>query len=330
MRILGIETSCDETAAAVVEHGMHVASNVIASSSEAFTRAGGVIPEEAARRQLQCILPVIDQAMEGIDPSTLDAIAVTKGPGLLGSLLVGTTAARTLGFLWHKPVIGVHHTLGHLSSTFLGRSEPPCFPVLTLSVSGGHTELWLRESHTKGQLLGATRDDAAGEAFDKGAQLLGLPYPGGPALAELASTGDRTAFDFPLPLKDDPSLDWSFSGLKTSLKYLLRDTPDAKRTDVAASYEHAIARHLVERVRKALDAHDCHEVHLVGGVSRNLHLRAMLKDALGDTALRIPADPAYCTDNAAMIAAAGTFLWQELGEKALTPFETGATVKMLA
>ena len=328
MRILGIETSCDETAAAVVEDGIHVKSNVIASSSEDFTKTGGVIPEEAARRQLECILPVITQALQGMEPASLDAIAVTKGPGLLGSLLVGTTAARTLGMLWGKPVIGVHHTLGHLSSTFLERTTSPAFPLLTLSVSGGHTELWLRTAHTNGALLAKTRDDAAGEAFDKGALLLGLPYPGGPALAALAKTGNPKAFVFPLPLKDDPSLGWSFSGLKTSLKYLLRDTPDAPQADVAASFEHAIARHLVDRVTKALALHACNEVHLVGGVSRNLHLRALLQEAIGNLPLVTPADPSYCTDNAAMIAAAGEFLHRECGEKAFATFATSTTVTM--
>ncbi len=235
MRILSIETSCDETAAAVVEDGIFVRSNVIASSQDVFTKAGGVIPEEAARRQVECILPVIEQAIDGIGltPKDIDAIAVTRGPGLLGSLLVGTTTARVLSSMWKIPVVGIHHTLGHLSSTWLvnetqdsrrmTKESEPIFPILTLSASGGHTELWLRTAHTKGTLHGRTRDDAAGEAFDKGASLLGLPYPGGPAIAKLADEGDEHVYDFPLPLAKEDTLDFSFSGLKTSLRYLLRD-----------------------------------------------------------------------------------------------------------
>ncbi len=330
MRILGIETSCDETAAAVVENGRRVQSNVIASSKDVFARMGGVIPEDAARRQVECILPVIGQALEGIGKEAIDAIAVTRGPGLLGSLLVGTTTARTLAALWEKPLIGVHHTLGHLSSTWLDAEGEPQFPLLTLSVSGGHTELWLRESHTRGTLLGRTRDDAAGEAFDKGASLLGLPYPGGPSLAALAAQGNSNAYPFPLPLSDDPSLDWSFSGLKTALRYLMRDTPDAAPADLAASYEHGLCRHLCDRVERALNLHaGCRELHVVGGVSANRHLRTMLEHALpANVTLRHPRDPSYCTDNGAMIAAAGFFLHTERNEQAFVPFETEATTPL--
>lgn len=335
MRILGIESSCDETAAAVVDDGVRVRSNVIASSQDAFAQAGGVIPEDAARRQMECILPVIEQALEGIGKESIDAIAVTKGPGLLGSLLVGTTTARTLSALWKLPLIGVHHTMGHLSSTFLINTDDDAgndpFPLLTLSVSGGHTELWLRQSHTKGTLIAKTRDDAVGEAFDKGASLLGLPYPGGPALAELATKGDAAAFQFPSPLHDQDTLDWSFSGLKTALRYTLRDHPDANRANVAASYELALCRHLVNRVKKAQELHDdCREVHLVGGVSANKRLRLMLKEALPPSViLRTPREPSYCTDNAAMIASAGFFLHKELGDKALMTFETQANIQLV-
>lgn len=327
MRILGIETSCDETAAAVVEDGRHVRSNVIASSKDVFARSGGVIPEEAARRQTECILHVVEEALRG--NNAIDAIAVTRGPGLLGSLLVGTTTARALALLRKVPLIGVHHTLGHLSSTWLGAETEPQFPILTLSVSGGHTELWHRTSHTRGTLLGRTRDDAAGEAFDKGATLLGLPYPGGPSLAALASTGDPHAFDFPKPLAKEDTFDWSFSGLKTALKYFLRDNPQAKREDVAASYEFAICRHLTDSVSKAIASHPgIGEVHLVGGVSRNLRLRSMLKESLAHIPFRIPLDPSFCTDNAVMIAAAGEFLVRERGETAYGTFETQANAPL--
>lgn len=337
MRILGIETSCDETAAAVVESGTIVRSNVIASSRASFERTGGVIPEEAARRQLECIQPVIAEALAEAESSMemIDAIAVTHAPGLLGSLLVGTIAARTMAWLHHKPLIGVHHTLGHLSSPWLGLTDAdaPTFPILTLSASGGHTDLWLRTAHTEGRLLGSTRDDAAGEAFDKGASLLGLPYPGGPAIAHAAAGGNPHAFPFPLPLTGqakDESLDWSFSGLKTSLKYLLRDDPtaNARQHDLAASYEYAICHHLVDRLERALQRHaDVREVHLVGGVSANLRLRDMVA-SLGKTT-RWPTAMSYCTDNGAMIAAAGYVLQRERPETLTLGFDTSATAPLL-
>ncbi len=335
VRLLGIETSCDETAAAVVEDSV-VRSCVIASSQAAFRASGGVIPEHAARRQLECILPVIEQALDGViaDPRTLDAIAVTKGPGLLGSLLIGTTSARVLSHTWGVPLVGVHHTLGHLSSTWLRLPEQeidePVFPLLALSVSGGHTEIWLRTSHTQGKLVGRTRDDAAGEAFDKGATLLGLPYPGGPAIAEAAMNGDTSAFVLPSPLKQEDTLDFSFSGLKTALRYTIRDMggdPSLRLHDLAASYEAALCRHLVDRVARACKRFpDVKEVHVVGGVSANRTLRKMLTDHLPSVAVRAPAAFTYCTDNAAMIAAAGGFLIEELGEKAYEAFDTVASL----
>lgn len=337
MRILAIESSCDETAAAIVEDGIHVRSNVISTSRQAFERTGGVIPEDAARRTVECINPVISQAMDGIVSSweDIDAIAVTRGPGLLGSLLVGTVAARAIARIHNKPLIGVHHTLGHLSSTWL-ESDPsamPEFPVLTLSASGGHTDLWLRTAHTRGMLIGRTRDDAAGEAFDKGASMLGLPYPGGPAIAETAKTGNPSAFPFPLPLLKEQTLDYSFSGLKTSLRYIIRDLPDGdmqkRLADLAASYEHALCAHLCDRIRRAIEQHqDIREVHLVGGVSANARLRSMAAELCKDRTLRFPAKLAYCTDNAAMIGAAAQFLVQEHGKKAYADFETTASLPL--
>jgi len=333
MRILGIETSCDETAAAVVDDGRIVRSNVIASSRDEFARTGGVIPEEAARRQLECIQPVIARALEdaGTAMDGVDAVAVTHAPGLLGSLLVGTIAARTLAWIHRKPLIPVHHTLGHLSSPWLGTGADgePAFPILTLSASGGHTELWLRTSHASGTLLGQTRDDAAGEAFDKGASLLGLPYPGGPAIAAAAAVGNPDAFSFPLPLAGDDSCDWSFSGLKTALKYLLRDEPSAceRMPDLAASFERAICLHLVDRLENALQRHgDVREVHLVGGVSANERLRDMVA-SLGKTT-RWPSARAYCTDNGAMIAGAAYFLQQEVPSAIGAAFVTSASLPL--
>ena len=357
MRILGIETSCDETAAAIVDDGTLVRSCVISSQRQKFSDRGGVIPEDAAREQVLCMLPVFHECLResGDTPESIDAIAVTKGPGLLGSLLVGTTTARTLAMLWKKPLIGVHHTLGHLSSVWLSdNAQPapcpsvpansragnlqPIFPILTLSASGGHTDLWYRASHTQGTLLGSTRDDAAGEAFDKGAKLLGLPYPGGPSIAKAAEAGDPHAYEFPLPLRNDPSLDFSFSGLKTSLRYLLRDLyPDTLRPmpdalhNIAAAYQHAICAHLIDRVMRALRRHpDIREVHIVGGVSANTYLRSAmtLQLATCNLVLRHPSKIAYCTDNAAMIASAGEFLVREYGEKAYEEFTTTASIPL--
>ncbi|MDD5623432.1 MAG: tRNA (adenosine(37)-N6)-threonylcarbamoyltransferase complex transferase subunit TsaD [Candidatus Peribacteraceae bacterium] len=334
MRILALETSCDETAAAIVEEGTHVLGSVIASSREVFARAGGVIPEEAARMQVTCIHPVLDQVFSqaGITEKDIDLLAVTRGPGLLGSLLVGTTTARMLASLWKKPLLGIHHTLGHLSSPWLSCTETPRFPLLTLSASGGHTELWYRTDHLHGEILGSTRDDAAGEAFDKGASLLGLPYPGGPSLARAAEQGDPHAFPFPLPLAGDSTLDFSFSGLKTALKYTLRDlgtdgAAPERKADLAASYQHALCRHLIQRITQALArCPDAQEVHLVGGVSANQHLRSLVQDVCDGRTLRTPLRLEFCTDNAAMIAAAAFFASREQQEKPGLPFTTAASL----
>ena len=342
MLILGIETSCDETSASIVKDGTEVLSCETASSAKELSEFGGVIPEVAARRQIECIIPVVDAALKkaSINKDQIDAIAVTKGPGLLTSLLVGTMAARTLASTWKKPLVGVHHTLGHLSSVWLtdhksdtrfqytsiletgdiDGDKDPVFPIIALSVSGGHTELWYRESHTKGKLLGSTRDDAAGEAFDKGASLLGLPYPGGPALSRLAEGGNPHFIQFPRPLLGEKTCDFSYSGLKTSLKYALRDRggldalSDIEKRDVAASFQEAICKHLVSRVEHAIELHpNINQIHLVGGVAANKRLREMF-DRIRTPALK------YCTDNAAMIAAAGTFMIEELNEEAFEPF----------
>lgn len=330
MRILGIETSCDETSAAVVDDGRSVLSNVISSSQASFKTMGGVIPEEAARKQVECILPVIRDALAQANSTfeEIDAIAVTNGPGLLVSLLVGTTTARTVASVQRKPLISVHHTLGHLSSVWLDCPEEPSFPVLTLSASGGHTDLWLRTSHTQGTLVGRTRDDAAGEAFDKGAVMLGLSYPGGPSIAKSAEGGDRKAFPFPLPLHDDSLPDFSFSGLKTALKYLVKDLKDIQHMlpDVCASYEHALCAHLLDGIRKALTLHpECKEVHVVGGVSANTYLRSQLDAVCNGRKVRYPQKLSYCTDNAAMIASAAFFLTQEKNERAYDAFRTIAS-----
>lgn len=355
MLILAIETSCDETSVAVVRGGIHVLSNVISSSRKTFEALAGVIPEQAARMQVECMIPVLERALSEakVTMQDIDAIAVTRGPGLLGSLLVGTVTARALASIHQKPLIGVHHTLGHLSSTWLeggmmigsyrrpaGASLPE-FPLLTLSASGGHSDLWHRASHTKGTLLGRTRDDAAGEAFDKGASMLGLPYPGGPSIQNAAQSGDAKRFEFPLPLHNEDSLDFSFSGLKTSLKYLLRDLyrrsagasqplPDQNDLpDLAASFQHAICSHLTDRILLALEKHpDVKEVHLVGGVSANIYLRNLTAElcANRNVIVRVPKNLSYCTDNAAMIGAAGYFIVEEIGEQAFDAFSTEASI----
>ncbi len=340
MLVLGIETSCDETAVAVVRDGVEVLSNVITSMSSRYAELAGVIPEDAARNQLACMMPVLGAAMTsaGVQPSDLDVIAITRGPGLLGSLLVGTATARQLSVAWNVPLVGIHHTLGHLSSVWPDAQVPPQFPSLTLSVSGGHSDLWLRESHLKGKLIGRTRDDAVGEAFDKGASLLGLPYPGGPAIAKAAEKGDPFRYAFPAPLKDDDTLDFSFSGLKTALRYLLRDlniqtVTQEQLPDIAASYQHALCAHLVDRVNRVLNAHPVtKEVHLVGGVSASLYLRALLQKSLAENhpgvIVRWPAQFPYCTDNAVMIASAAYFLLQERPEALVQPFATDAMASL--
>jgi N6-L-threonylcarbamoyladenine synthase len=334
MLILGIETSCDETSASVVKDGTQVLSCETASSAKELSKFGGVIPEVAARRQIECVIAVIDTAIRnaGVSVDQINAIAVTKGPGLLTSLLVGVVAARTLSSVWKKPLVGVHHTLGHLSSVWLDSDREIKFPVLALSVSGGHTEIWLRESHTKGVLLGSTRDDAAGEAFDKGAVLLGLPYPGGPALSRLAEGGNPHYIEFPRPLLGEKTCDFSYSGLKTSLKYALRDRggldalSDVEKRDIASGFQEAICNHLVTRVEHAIELHPgINEVHLVGGVSANKRLRSLVEEKCRPALALTPALK-YCTDNSAMIASAGSFMIEEIGDKAYVDFETEASL----
>ncbi|MBT5237339.1 tRNA (adenosine(37)-N6)-threonylcarbamoyltransferase complex transferase subunit TsaD [Candidatus Peregrinibacteria bacterium] len=334
MIILGIETSCDETSAAIVRDGTEVLCNIIASTKEVFAQSGGVVPEDAARRQVELILPVLHSAIAeaGLAYTDIDAIAVTKGPGLMGSLLVGVMAARTLSFIHNIPLIGVHHTLGHLSSVWLEQEDSPEFPCLTLSVSGGHSDLWLRTSHTDGKRIGKTRDDAAGEAFDKGAAMLGLPYPGGPSISKSANSGDPSAFDFPIALLKEPTCDFSFSGLKNSLRLaVLKHAGDLEKlqSNLAASYQEAICAQLCHRVAHALTLYpDVKEVHVVGGVSANTRLREMLQSTIAARALRTPKTIPYCTDNAAMIAAAGYFLYKDNPKQSLDAFITSTSTSL--
>jgi len=291
--ILGIETSCDETAAALVTDDGEIASNVVASQANLHAKYGGVVPEVASRRHLDLIVPVLEEALV----SQPDAIAVTTRPGLIGALLVGVSAAKALAWARRLPLIPVNHLHGHVASLYLKPLDLQP-PFTCLLASGGHTMLLDVQDRSGYTVLGTTLDDAAGEAFDKGARLLGLGYPGGMEIDALAKQGDPAAYDFPVARV--PGLDFSFSGLKTALLYKVRDLSpqelEARRADLAASYQRAIVRALVER----LEAAGGDRVAVVGGVAANSELRAALPDA----AL---APLALCTDNAAMIASAGRY-----------------------
>jgi tRNA N6-adenosine threonylcarbamoyltransferase len=299
--ILGIETSCDETAAAVVTHNGSIRSNVVSSQAELHAAYGGVVPEIASRRHLELISPVIREALDQAETSLdeIDTVAVTTGPGLIGALLVGVSAAKGLAWGRGLPLVPVNHLHGHVAALFLDPLdlEPP---FTCLLASGGHTMLLDVRDHDWGfaRVLGSTLDDAAGEAFDKGARLLGLPYPGGAEIDRLAREGDPAAYDFPVARV--PGLDFSFSGLKTALLYAIRDLDpeelERRRADLAASYQRAIVRALVERVEAA----GGETVAIVGGVAANSELRAALPEAHA-------APLALCTDNAAMIASAARF-----------------------
>jgi tRNA N6-adenosine threonylcarbamoyltransferase len=303
--ILGIETSCDETAAALVTDEGEIRSSVVSSQAELHARFGGVVPEVASRRHLELVTPVIREALAVAD-ATLDdvgRIAVTRGPGLIGALLVGLAAAKAVAWSRRLPLVPVDHLDGHVASLYL-QPDPLEPPLLCLLASGGHTMLLDVRSHTEHALLGSTLDDAAGEAFDKGARLLGLGYPGGREIDRLAGEGDPNAYHFPVARV--PGLDFSFSGLKTALLYAVRDLSgdelEARRADLAASYQHAIVRALVERVREAAEQAGRERIAIVGGVAANSALRAALPDATA-------APLALCTDNAAMIASAAR--WTE-------------------
>jgi N6-L-threonylcarbamoyladenine synthase len=300
--ILALETSCDETAAALVTRDGEIRANVVASQAELHARFGGVVPEIASRRHLELVVPVIRQTLGEAD-ATLDdveAVAVTNGPGLIGALLVGLSAAKALAWARGLPLIPVDHLRGHVASLYL-QPEPVEPPFLCLLASGGHTLLLDVRDHRGFTVLGTTLDDAAGEAFDKGARLLGLGYPGGAAVDSLARQGDPEAYSFPVARV--PGFDFSFSGLKTALLYAVRDLDPAelerRRADLAASYQRAIVRALVGRTHAA--AAERHTpIAVVGGVAANSELRAALPDASF-------APLALCTDNAAMIGSAARF-----------------------
>jgi len=353
MTILGIETSCDETAAAVVksvsgkasQSGAFAVSSAISSSQDSHVRSGGIIPEVAARKQIESIIPVIDEALKIAKLTTkseilfenLDAIAVTYGPGLIGSLLVGVETAKTLSLVWDKPLIPVNHLVAHIYANWLGNPQSPQFPLIALVVSGGHTDFVFMKSHQDIKYIGGTRDDAAGEAFDKTARLLGLPYPGGPSIAKsaekhlsfLRKQESRQLNLFPRPMINSDDLDMSFSGLKTAVKNHLTDhrAQSAKLRfgrsrklclsqftvhQLAAEIQEAIVDTLVAKSIKAIEKYRPKSFLLAGGVSANKRLREKISESLkGETKVFIP-DPKYSTDNAVMIATAALYNYKPI------------------
>lgn len=313
MLILGIETSCDETSTCLLRvknNKMVLVGHVVVSQANLHKKYGGVVPELAAREHLQTIIPALKEA--GFAPnSKIDAIAVTVGPGLITSLMVGVEVAKTLAWSLKKSLIKVNHIEGHIYSPFLELPLKFSFPYLALVVSGGHTELILMSGHGKYKLIGRTQDDAAGEAFDKVAKLLGLPYPGGPVISKLAKLGDSSAFDFPRPMIDDPSFNFSFSGLKTAVIYQaekIKTITPKIREDICASFEKACVDVLIHKTFKAAKKYNVKSVILAGGVSANLKLREEFSSRAKKEKLKLLISPlVYTGDNAAMIALAGYF-----------------------
>ncbi len=309
MKILGIETSCDETSAAVIDD-VKVLSNII-SSQEIHNQFGGVVPELASRAHIRTIVPIVEKALEKAQASLsdLDGFAVTYGPGLVGALLVGLNFVKGLALATSKPFVGVNHIEGHIYGNILSQTKIE-FPIIFLIISGGHTQLVLMEDHLKYKIIGQTRDDAAGEAFDKGAKLLGLGYPGGPLIDKLAQKGDPDRYQFPRAMLKDNPFDFSYSGLKTSLLVFLQKlTPEEKEkhlNDIFASYQKAAVEVLVVKTIRAAKEYGAKRIAIAGGVAANSLLRSWLKQACDEHGFEfyLP-DFAYCTDNAAMIARAG-------------------------
>ncbi len=321
-RVLGIETSCDETAAAVVQGPRTVRSSVVSSQVDIHARYGGVVPEIAGRAHVELMVPVVAEAMveAGLADGEVDAVAATVGPGLIGSLLVGVSTAKALALAWDVPFVAVNHLEAHLYASTLEAPdlEPP---LVVLLVSGGHTLLVAMEGHGRSRVLGSTLDDAAGEAFDKVARFLGLDYPGGPAIDRLAVEGDREAIAFPRAMRRD-GLDFSFSGLKTAVINHVRKHPESSAADVAASFQEAVVDVLVAKARAAADTVGATAVCLGGGVAANSRLREVFLAACESDGRRGYAPSlALCTDNAAMVAAAG---WWRLSLDGPSPLDTGA------
>lgn len=313
--ILGIESSCDETAAAVVKNGREVLSNIISSQIVIHRKFGGVVPEIASRKHIENIMPVIDEALSqaGVGMEQIDAVAVTYGPGLVGALLVGLSAAKTLAWATDKPLIGVNHLEGHVFANFLADSELKP-PFMALVVSGGHTALLKVTGYNSFELLGQTRDDAAGEAFDKIARVMGLPYPGGPEIERLALGGNDHAIDFPVARLDKP-YEFSFSGLKSAVINYLHNQQQAgrevNRSDVAASFQRAVVDALVKEAVHAMQHTGYNKIVLAGGVSANKTLQNTLAKAMEEIGAQlVHPTPILCTDNAVMIACRGYFMYQ--------------------
>jgi N6-L-threonylcarbamoyladenine synthase len=309
MRVIGIESSCDETAVAVYDADVGLLSHCLHSQIAMHQAYGGVVPELASRDHIRRLLPLVKEALleARSDRDSIDGVAYTAGPGLIGALLVGAGFAASLGLAWSKPVLGIHHLEGHLLAPLL-ESRPPSFPFLALLVSGGHTQLVDVAALGEYRILGESLDDAAGEAFDKTAKLLGLPYPGGAALAKLAENGREGSFVFPRPMLDRPGLDFSFSGLKTAALVALRGRvlDDAIRADVARGFQEAVVETLAEKCRRALAATGHRRLVIAGGVGANIRLRRRLADvALAARAELFFPRAEFCTDNGAMIALAG-------------------------
>ncbi|HEY9077224.1 MAG TPA: tRNA (adenosine(37)-N6)-threonylcarbamoyltransferase complex transferase subunit TsaD [Anaerolineaceae bacterium] len=316
IRTLGIETSCDETAAAILENGRVLISNVVSSQIDLHIKYGGVFPEVASRQHIRTIYPVIEQALQQahLSLSEIDVIAATRGPGLAGSLVVGLNVAKGMAMAGNIPLVGVNHLEGHIYSAWVFPADSPValpeprFPLLALLVSGGHTELNLMTGHLSYQKLGATLDDAAGEAFDKVARLIGLPYPGGPSIQKAGQTGDPHAFAFPRA-RLDGTWDFSFSGLKTAVLRVVKQFEQENKplpvNDLAASFQSAVVDVLVTKTIKAARAHKVKQILVAGGVSANQALRAAFLEQT-EFPVYIP-NLSLCTDNAAMIASAGYF-----------------------
>ena len=317
MLILGLETSCDETGVALYDTGRGLLAHALFSQVDIHVDYGGVVPELASRDHVRKTLPLLRQVLDeaGCQPEEIDGIAYTAGPGLVGALMVGATLARALAWSWGVPVLGVHHMEGHLLAPML-EEEAPQFPFVALLVSGGHTQLVEVRAIGRYRMLGDSLDDAAGEAFDKTAKLLGLPYPGGPELARLATTGDPKRFRFPRPMTDRPGLAFSFSGLKTFALNTLQQgmqaaagdaaAEQALRADIARAFEDAVVDTLVIKCRRALEASACPSLVIAGGVSANRRLRERMQQMVAEAGTRVYFPrPAFCTDNGAMIAYAG-------------------------
>ncbi len=313
MRVLGLETSCDETGVALYDSERGLLADALFSQIDLHRVYGGVVPELASRDHVKRMLPLIRQVLDeaGCTPDDIDALAYTAGPGLVGALLVGASCAQALAFAWGIPAVGVHHMEGHLLAPML-EEQPPAFPFVALLVSGGHTQLVRVDGIGRYQLLGESLDDAAGEAFDKTAKLMGLPYPGGPEIARLAEQGVAGRFVFPRPMTDRAGLDFSFSGLKTfALNTWQRcqaegDASEQSRADVALAFQQAVVETLTIKCRRALKQTGLNSLVIAGGVSANRALRESLQQMLGEMRGQVfYARPRFCTDNGAMIAYAG-------------------------